>query len=104
VRNTGVDGYLGNRLGLWNTVGDVWEWCADRFSPDLHADGPRIDPASPPNGVKVIKGGSYFCHDSYCNRYRCAARSSNTPDSSTGNRVPVRQRRLSAGAATGRSG
>jgi formylglycine-generating enzyme required for sulfatase activity len=51
VRNTGVDGYLGNRLGLWNTVGDVWEWCADRFGPDLHADGPRIDPASPPNGV-----------------------------------------------------
>lgn len=49
-------------------------------------DGPRVDPAGPPGGVaKVIKGGSYLCHDSYCNRYRCAARSSNTPDSSTGN-------------------
>ena len=34
---------------------------------------------------RVIKGGSYLCHDSYCNRYRVAARSANTPDSSTGN-------------------
>ena len=33
---------------------------------------------------KVIRGGSYLCHDSYCNRYRVAARSRNTPDSSTG--------------------
>ena len=32
-----------------------------------------------------MRGGSYLCHDSYCNRYRVAARSSNTPDSSTGN-------------------
>jgi Sulfatase/Sulfatase-modifying factor enzyme 1 len=51
--------------------------------------------------AEVIKGGSYSCHDSCCNRYRCAARSSNTPDSSTGNMgFRVRQRRLSAGAAT----
>ena len=32
-----------------------------------------------------MRGGSYLCHDSYCNRYRVAARSSNTPDSSSGN-------------------
>jgi sulfatase modifying factor 1 len=32
-----------------------------------------------------MRGGSYLCHRSYCWRYRCAARSSNTPDSSTGN-------------------
>jgi formylglycine-generating enzyme required for sulfatase activity len=32
-----------------------------------------------------MRGGSYLCHDSYCNRYRNAARSSNTPDSSMGN-------------------
>jgi formylglycine-generating enzyme required for sulfatase activity len=34
---------------------------------------------------KVIRGGSYLCHHSYCNRYRVGARTSNTPDSSTGN-------------------
>jgi formylglycine-generating enzyme len=33
----------------------------------------------------VMRGGSYLCHDSYCNRYRVAARSSNTPDSATAN-------------------
>ena len=36
-------------------------------------------------GRKVIRGGSYLCHESYCFRYRVAARSSNTPNSSTGN-------------------
>ena len=34
---------------------------------------------------KILKGGSYLCHDSYCNRYRVAARYANTPDSTTGN-------------------
>ncbi|MDQ3714434.1 MAG: formylglycine-generating enzyme family protein, partial [Actinomycetota bacterium] len=33
---------------------------------------------------RVIRGGSYLCHVSYCNRYRVAARTSNTPDSTTG--------------------
>ena len=32
-----------------------------------------------------MRGGSYLCHESYCRRYRVAARSSNTPDSSTDN-------------------
>ena len=40
----------------------------------------------PPDGsARVMRGGSYLCHPSYCYRYRVAARSSNTPDSSTGN-------------------
>jgi formylglycine-generating enzyme required for sulfatase activity len=34
---------------------------------------------------RVIRGGSYLCHESYCNRYRVAARSSNTPESAAGN-------------------
>ena len=32
-----------------------------------------------------MRGGSYLCHDSYCNRYRVAARTANTADSTTGN-------------------
>jgi formylglycine-generating enzyme required for sulfatase activity len=79
AENTLDDGYRGtcpvgefpaNGYGLHNTSGNVWEWCADLFDPAAEA--------------RVIRGGSYLCHRSYCNRYRVAARSSNTPDSSIG--------------------
>ena len=93
--NTVEDGYAGtapsrsfapNGYGLFNVAGNVWEWQSDWFSPTYHINGPRDDPKGPPKGnSKVIRGGSYLCHESYCNRYRMAARTSNTPDSSTGN-------------------
>jgi formylglycine-generating enzyme len=70
-----VDSFEPNGFGVFNTSGNAWEWCADWF-----------DPAAEPGAGrgKVIRGGSYLCHESYCNRYRVAARSRNTPDSSTG--------------------
>lgn len=79
-RNALEDGFLGtapvrsfpaNGLGLYEATGNVWEWTADRFDERVPS--------------RVQKGGSYLCHESYCRRYRVAARQSSTPDSSTGN-------------------
>ncbi len=75
-----------NAYGLWQTVGNVWEWCNDWFDANYYRHSPVIDPLGPPEGRRrVLRGGSFLCHDSYCNRYRNSARSSNTPNSSMSN-------------------
>ncbi len=92
--NTAADGYRGtaparsfepNGYGLYNMVGNVWEWTEDVFRIRSMRRGARqkMDELKD-QPSKVIKGGSYLCHDSYCFRYRIAARSHNTPDSATG--------------------
>lgn len=93
--DTGDDGYTGtcpvdafppNGYGLYSVTGNTWEWCADWFDPTFHMTASRDNPQGPPNGVaRVMKGGSFLCHRTYCNRYRVAARSSNTPDSAGSN-------------------
>ncbi len=81
-----VDAFPPNGYGLFTITGNVWEWCHDWFHPAFHVLGTRRNPAGPPEGAaKVMKGGSYLCHESYCNRYRVAARTANTPDSATTN-------------------
>jgi hypothetical protein len=73
-----------NGYGLFTITGNAWEWCSDWFHPNYHVMATRANPVGPMEGVaRVLKGGSYLCHHSYCNRYRVAARTSNSPDSST---------------------
>ncbi|XP_032686242.1 formylglycine-generating enzyme [Odontomachus brunneus] len=94
TRNTAEDGYKStspvtafpqNKYGLHNIVGNVWEWTSDWWITS-HSRHQQTNPTGPPSGTnKVKKGGSYLCHKNYCHRYRCAARSENTPDTSAGN-------------------
>ncbi|WP_372571650.1 formylglycine-generating enzyme family protein [Ruegeria jejuensis] len=90
-QNTAADGYLTtaparsfdpNGYGMFNMVGNVWEWTADPFRiPSLKkAVRERLKTMK---GYRVLKGGSFLCHSTYCWRYRIAARSGNSPDSAT---------------------
>lgn len=81
-----VRAYLPNGYGLYNMAGNVWEWCADWFDRDYHSVGDAVNPRGRRvSDMRSMRGGSYLCHKSYCNRYRVAARNKNTPDSSSGN-------------------
>lgn len=71
--NTAEDGFLAtapvrsfapNGFGLFNMLGNVWEWTAGAWQPGRP-------------GQKAMRGGSYLCHESYCNRYRVSARTGN---------------------------
>lgn len=89
--NTGADGFFTtaparsfepNGYGLYNMVGNVWEWTDDAFrirSLKKHVK----ERLKAMRSYRVSKGGSFLCHKSYCYRYRIAARSGTSPDSTT---------------------
>ncbi|MEL6640714.1 MAG: SUMF1/EgtB/PvdO family nonheme iron enzyme, partial [Pseudomonadota bacterium] len=74
--------YEVNGHGLYNMVGNVWEWTADPYKIRSLKKTARAH-QSLKQTYKVLKGGSFLCHRSYCYRYRIAARIGNSPDSTT---------------------
>jgi sulfatase modifying factor 1 len=91
-----VGSYSANAYGLHDMSGNVWQWTLDWFRPDSYARdkalGVAVNPAGPVSGLdprdgfqpmRVTRGGSYLCSDSYCRGYRVSARSPGAPDSGT---------------------
>jgi formylglycine-generating enzyme len=100
-RTSPVGTYPANGYGLYDMIGNVWEWTTDWFAPKHPADAPKAccipeNPRGPradqsydtcqPNiriPRKVLKGGSHLCAPNYCRRYRPAARHPEPIDTST---------------------
>ncbi|MFZ1992012.1 MAG: formylglycine-generating enzyme family protein [Alphaproteobacteria bacterium] len=100
-RTSPVGAFPANSFGLYDMIGNVWEWTQDWYSvrSTTEADEACCVPRNPrggtedasrdPNdpgfnfGRKVLKGGSHLCAENYCRRYRPAARYPQTIDTST---------------------
>jgi len=74
-----VAGLRPNAFGLYDMLGNAWEWTRDWYAPETYAGGPSEDPRGPETGwKKVRRGGSYHCP---LHMVRFAYRAADDPDS-----------------------
>ena len=78
-RTSPVGAFPPNGYGLYDMVGNVWEWTVDHLET---ASAGCCGPSPRTAAMRVVKGGSFLCAPNYCRRYRPAARQGETPDTS----------------------
>jgi formylglycine-generating enzyme required for sulfatase activity len=81
LRTAPVRSYPPNDYGLYDMAGNVWEWCADWYTPTYYSQSPKKNPKGPESSYdpneenrwmpkRVMRGGSFLCSDGFCSRYK----------------------------------